>query len=168
MLLTAIEQAALSRADLPAADRKDHTLYLDEFQSLITPSTSIMLSEARKYCLSLVLSHQLTNQLDPATFHSVIGNCGTMIALRVGLEDAERLAPAFSKHEGQLTPADLCNLPNHTAYVRALINGHPSRPFSLATLPPPASNSVRVEIVRQTSQRRHAVPIAKSLPAVVS
>ncbi len=156
LLLTAVEQAALSRADLPASERKHHTLFLDEFQSLITPSTAIMLSEARKYGLGLVLSHQLTHQLDEATFHAVIGNCGTMIALRVGLEDAERLAPAFSKHEGQLTPADLCNLPNHTAYVRALIGGHPSRPFSLQTLLPPTGSSERAEIVRRTSARRHS------------
>lgn len=160
LLLTAIEQAALSRADVPEAERKDHTLFLDEFQSLITPSTAIMLSEARKYRLGLVLSHQLTHQLDEATFHAVIGNCGTMIALRVGLEDAERLAPAFSKHAGQLTPADLCNLPNHTAYVRALIDGHPSRPFSLQTLPPPVGDPARLEIVRRTSARQHAITAA--------
>lgn len=164
LLLTSIEQAALARADLQAVDRKDHTLFLDEFQSLVTPSTAIMLSEARKYCLGLVLSHQITNQLDPATFSAVIGNCGTMIALRVGLEDAERLAPAFSKHAGQLTPEDLCNLPNHTAYVRALIDGHPSRPFSLATLPPPDGDPQRAEIVRRTSARRYG--IGSSLPSV--
>jgi type IV secretory pathway TraG/TraD family ATPase VirD4 len=165
LMLTAIEQAALSRADIEAESRQPHTLFLDEFQSLITPSTGIMLSESRKYALGLVLSHQFTSQLDPATYHAVIGNCGTLIALRVGLEDAVKLAPAFSHHEGQLTPADLCNLPNHTAYVRALIDGHPSRPFSLSTLPPPEGDPARAEIVRRTSQRRHAARIpATSLP----
>lgn len=161
LLLTAIEQAALSRADIAAENRRDHTLFLDEFQSLITPSTAIMLSEARKYALNLVLSHQLTHQLDPDTYHSVIGNCGTMIALRVGLEDAEKLAPAFSKHAGQLTQLDLCNLPNHTAYVRALIDGHPSRPFSLDTLPPPVGDCLRAEIVRRTSARQFGSPICR-------
>ena len=151
--------------DVAAENRRGHTLFLDEFQSLITPSTAIMLSEARKSALNLVLSHQLTNQLDPSTYHAVIGNCGTMIALRVGLEDAEKLAPAFSKHAGQLTPVDLCNLPNHTAYVRALIDGHPSRPFSLDTLPPPKGDSERATIVRRTSARRNAIPVA---PAVSS
>lgn len=155
LMLTAIEQAALSRADMEATNRKPHTLFLDEFQSLITPSTGIMLSESRKYALGLVLSHQFTSQLDPATYHAVIGNCGTLIALRVGLEDAMKLAPAFSQHEGQLTPADLCNLPNHTAYVRALIDGQPSRPFSLSTLPPPLDNGARGEIVRRVSARRY-------------
>lgn len=159
LLLTAIEQAALTRADIPEAERKDHFLYLDEFQSLTTPSTAIMLSEARKYRLCLTLSHQLTRQLDPATYHAVIGNCGTLLSFRVGLEDAEILAPAMSKHPGQLTPADLCNLPNYTACVRLLLpDGHPSRPFSLRTLPPATPDLERAAIVRRTSQHRHGMP----------
>src|SRR5438874_7776963 len=125
--------------------------------TLTTPSTSIMLSESRKYRLCLTLSHQLTQQLDPATYHAVIGNCGTLAAFRVGLEDAELLAPAMSKHPGQLTPADICNLPNYTAYVRLLIDGHPSRPFSMQTLPPSMNiDPDRSGIIRRTSQHRHA------------
>jgi hypothetical protein len=160
LLLTAIEQAAMSRADMPEADRRDHYLYLDEFQSLTTPSTAIMLSESRKYRVCLTLSHQLTRQLDQATYSAVIGNCGTLLSFRVGLDDAEVLAPAMSKHPGQLAPADLCNLPNYTAYVRLLIDGHPSRPFSLRTLPPctETSNTERAEIVRRTSRHRHGRP----------
>src|SRR5439155_10305047 len=80
LLLTAIEQAAMTRADMPEADRRDHFLYLDEFQSFTTPSTAIMLSESRKYRLCLTLSHQLTRQLDPETYHAVIGNCGTILS----------------------------------------------------------------------------------------
>jgi hypothetical protein len=159
LLLTSIEQAALTRADMPEADRRDHYLYLDEFQSLTTPSTAIMLSESRKYRVCLTLSHQLTRQLDPATYHAVIGNCGTILSFRVGLEDAELLAPALSKHPGQLTPADLCNLPNYTAYARLLIDGHPSKPFSMRTLPPdPAAfDEERAEIVWRTSRHRFAL-----------
>ena len=158
LLLTGIEQAAMTRADLPEAERRDHYLYLDEFQSLTTPSTAIMLSESRKYRVCLTLSHQLTRQLDPATYHAVIGNCGTLLSFRVGLEDAELLAPAFSKHPGQLAAADLCNLPNYTAYVRLLVDGHPSRPFSLRTLPARSATveEDRADIVRRTSQHRHA------------
>ena len=126
LLLTSIEQAAMTRADIPEHERRDHFLYLDEFQSLVTPSTAIMLSESRKYRLCLTLSHQLTRQLDPDTYHAVIGNCGTLLSFRVGLEDAALLAPALSKHPGQLPPADLCNLPNYTAYARLLIDGHPA------------------------------------------
>jgi type IV secretory pathway TraG/TraD family ATPase VirD4 len=160
LLLTSIEQAAMTRAELPEAERRDHFLYLDEFQSLVTPSTAIMLSESRKYRLALTLSHQLTRQLDQDTYHSVIGNAGSIISFRVGLEDAELLAPAMSKHPGQLLPADLCNLPNYTAYARLLIDGHPSRPFSLKTLPPsPPDDPDRPAIVRRTSERRHALPV---------
>jgi hypothetical protein len=158
LLLTSIEQAAMTRADIPEHERRDHYLYLDEFQSLVTPSTAIMLSESRKYRLCLTLSHQLTRQLDPDTYHAVIGNCGTLLSFRVGLEDAELLAPALSKHPGQLPPADLCNLPNYTAYARLLMDGHPSRPFSLRTLPtdPNAFDDVRAEIIRRTSLHRYA------------
>lgn len=155
LLLTSIEQAALSRADRPEVNRRPHTLFLDEFQSLITPSTAILLSESRKYALGLVLSHQFTSQLDPATMHAVIGNCGTLVTLRIGLEDAQALSPAFCQFEGQVSPADFCNLPNHTAYVRALIDGHPSRPFSLNTMPPPQGDPERAATVRRTSTRQY-------------
>jgi type IV secretory pathway TraG/TraD family ATPase VirD4 len=154
LLLTSLEQAALTRAEIPEAERLDHHLYLDEFQTLVTPSTGIMLSESRKYRLCLTLSHQLTGQLDDATLRSVLGNCGTLISFRVGSEDAELLAPAFSKYPGQLKPQDLTNLPNYTAYVRLLVDGTPSNPFSLQTLPPPETGEDRSEIVRRVSQRR--------------
>lgn len=156
LLLTSLEQAALTRADLPEDERRDHYLYLDEFQTLTTPSTGIMLSESRKYRLCLTLSHQLTGQLNEATRTAVLGNCGTLIAFRVGSEDAELLAPAFSKFPGQLKPQDLTNLPNYTAYVRLLIDGTPNSPFSLNTLPAPTIADDRSEIVRRTSQRRHS------------
>lgn len=156
LLLTSLEQAAMTRAEIPEEHRRDHYLYLDEFQTLATPSTGIMLSESRKYRLCLALSHQLTRQLDEATWHSVLGNVGTMIAFRVGSEDAALLAPAFSKFPRQLQPQDLTNLPNYTAYTRLLIDGTPSAPFSMNTLPPPASDEDRREIVLRTSERRHA------------
>lgn len=154
LLLTSLEQAAMTRAELAEGDRRDHYLYLDEFQTLATPSTAIMLSESRKYRLCLALSHQLTRQLDDATWHSVLGNVGTMVSFRVGSEDAALLSPAFSKFPGQLPPQDLTNLPNYTAYVRLLVDGIPSAPFSLSTLPPP-SGSDRSDIVIRTSQRRN-------------
>ncbi|MCC7421870.1 MAG: type IV secretion system DNA-binding domain-containing protein [Planctomycetaceae bacterium] len=134
LLLTAIEQTALSRADMPEEHRRDHYLYLDEFQSLVTPLTGIILSEARKYRLCLTLSHQLTRQLDEAIYHAVIGNCGTLIAFRVGLEDATLLAPAFSKHQGQILPSDLSGLPNYKTYARLLMDDTPTIPCSLRTV----------------------------------
>src|ERR1700693_5551722 len=120
-----------------------------------------MLSESRKYRLCLTLSHQLTRQLDPETYHAVIGNCGSILSFRIGLEDAELLAPAMSKHLGQLAPSDLCNLPNYTAYARLLLDGEPSRLFSVRTLPPsPTLEPDRPAILRRTSERRYARPIA--------
>ncbi|HUY90474.1 MAG TPA: type IV secretion system DNA-binding domain-containing protein [Pirellulales bacterium] len=160
LLLTSLEQAALTRAELPESERKDHYLYLDEFQSLTTPSTAIILSEARKYRLGLTLSHQLTRQLDERTLSAVLGNCGSLVAFRVGFEDAALLAPAFSKFPGQLKPEDLTNLSNYSAYVRLLTEGVPTNPFSINTLPPPAVDDDRQEIVYRTSQRRHARPVA--------
>jgi hypothetical protein len=153
LLLTSLEQAAMTRAEIPEDDRRDHYLFLDEFQTLATPSTGIMLSESRKYRLCLALSHQLTQQLDDATWHSVLGNVGTMISFRVGSEDAALLAPAFSKFPDQLKTEDLTNLPNYTAYVRLLVDGTPSAPFSMSTLPPPEGEDRR-DIVTRTSQRR--------------
>lgn len=155
LLLTSLEQAAMTRAEIPEEDRKDHYVYLDEFQTLATPSTAIMLSESRKYRLCLALSHQLTQQLDEATWHAVLGNVGTMIAFRVGSEDAAILSPALSKFPGQLKSEDLTNLPNYLAYVRLLVDGTPSAPFSMSTLPPPMEGSRR-DIVIRTSQRRYA------------
>jgi len=155
MLLTAIEQAALSRADLNHDRRLDHSLILDEFQTLVTPSTAIMLSESRKYGLNLVLSHQLTRQLDEATRQAVLGNCGTFVTFRVGTEDAGFLAPAFSKFPEQLSAASLMGLPNYTCYVRTLLEGGlPSAPFSLQTLPKPDIPEDRSEVIRRVSQRR--------------
>lgn len=165
LLLTSIEQAAMTRAEIPEEHRRDHYLYLDEFQTLATPSTSIMLSESRKYRLCLALSHQLTQQLDEATWHSVLGNVGTMIAFRVGSEDAAHLAPAFSKFPGQLQPQDLTNLPNFMAYVRVLVDGTPSSPFSLSTLPPPI-NEDRKDVVIQTSSRRYGQKVLLGMTSV--
>ena len=157
LLLTSLEQAALSRADIPEEERSDHALYLDEFQTLTTPSTAIMLSESRKYRLSLTLSHQLTHQLDEDTWHSVVGNCGMLVSFRVGTEDALRLAPAFSKFPGQLRSGDLTNLPKYTAYARLLVDGSPSNPFSISTIPPPAGDNDRQTIIRATSNRRYGL-----------
>lgn len=86
---------------------------------------------------------------------AVLGNCGSFVAFRVGAEDAELLAPAFSKYPDQVTPAALMGLPNYTGYVRLLLDGGvPSAPFSLETLPPPEISRDRSDIVRRASRRR--------------
>ncbi|HSD56328.1 MAG TPA: TraM recognition domain-containing protein, partial [Candidatus Saccharimonadales bacterium] len=128
------QAAAMSRANVPESERKDFALYVDEFQNFSTDSFATILSEARKYHLNLIVANQFTTQLTDEIRDAVFGNTGTIVAFRVGQdEDAEALAkrmrPAFD-------PGDLLRMPNYNAAVRMLINGVPTQPFSMATLPP--------------------------------
>ena len=114
------------------------------------------MSEARKYRLNLTIANQYLAQMDEQTAAAVFGNVGTMLAFQVGAGDAEDLAEQFG---GGLTPTDMMNLPRFTAYVRLLIDGMPSRPFSMSTLPPSsASGSRRTETIRRASRHRYAKP----------
>ena len=157
-MVTSIQQAAMTRADIPEADRRDFFLYVDEFQNFTTGSFASMLSEARKFRLSLIVAHQYLSQLDEETAAAVWGNAGSIIAFQVGSDDAQVLGEQLSKHPGQLTPENLTGLPKYTAYTRLLIDGMPSAPFSINTLPPPqsASDPDRAEIIRRLSRRRFA------------
>lgn len=167
LLVTAIQQAALSRADVAETDRRDFCLYVDEFQSFTTGAFATILSEARKFRLSLTMAHQYIGQLDEQTAEAVFGNVGSMIVFQVGSEDAELLAPQLSKFPGQVRPQDLTNLPKYTAYARLLIDGQPSPPFSMETIPRSAPSSPgRQTVVRQASRRRYATPVASmAVPA---
>src|SRR5215471_6494507 len=131
LLVTQIGLAGLSRADVPEETRRDFYLYLDEFQNLATLSLANMLSELRKYRVNMVLSHQYLSQLDPQVKDAILGNTGTIISFRLGLTDAEMLAgefyPFFSARE-------LINLPNYHIYLRLMIDGVVSQPFSAGTL----------------------------------
>ncbi len=155
-LVTAIQQAAMTRADITEADRRDFYLYIDEFQNFTTSSFASILSEARKYRLSLTIAHQYLKQLDEATSDAVFGNVGSIVAFQVGADDAEPLAEQLSKHPGQLKSQDLTNLPRYTAYARLLIDGMPSNPFSMQSLSPPAVSDDRLAIVSERSRREHA------------
>ena len=127
LIVSTIGLAAFSRADLPLGDRRSFFLYADEFQSFTTLSLVSMLSELRKYGLGMTLAHQYLNQLAPEILHAVLGNAGTLISFRVGAEDAPHIArefaPAFDEE-------DLINLPNFLFYLRLMIDGSPSAPFS--------------------------------------
>jgi hypothetical protein len=155
-LVTALQHAAMTRADVPEAERKDFYLFIDEFQNFVTTSFETILSEARKYRLNLTVSHQYLAQLNEATAAAIAGNIGTIISFAVGSEDAEWLARAMAMSSGQLLPQDLTNLPKYTAYVRLLLDGIPSAPFSMTTLPPPMTDDDRTEIVLQSSRRQHS------------
>lgn len=133
LLISRFDLAALSRADIPENERKDFTLYLDEFHNFTTNSLILMLSELRKYRLSLVLAHQYLSQLEMPIRDAVLGNVGTLIVFRIGVSDAEVLGQEFAP---EFKPADFTNLPNFHIYLKLMIDGRVSNPFSAVTLPP--------------------------------
>lgn len=154
LLISSIQLAAMSRADVPEEWRSDFFLYVDEVQSFATEAFSVILSEARKYRLSLIVANQYLAQLDDATFHALFGNLGTLIAFQAGVKDAELLAGQLGS---ELTPQDLMMLARYHAYARMLIDGQPSRPFSLKTLPPGIpTDAERGDIIRKVSRHRYA------------
>jgi type IV secretory pathway TraG/TraD family ATPase VirD4 len=133
LLVTTIGLAAFSRADVPPATRKDFFVYVDEFQSFTTLALVNMFSELRKYRVGFTVAHQYLHQLEPEIRHSVFGNAGTIISFRVGAEDAPYIVQEFHERYEKL---DLLQLPNYHAYIKLMIDGQPSQPFSAATLPP--------------------------------
>lgn len=133
MMITKIQLAAMGRAKLAEVDRRDFYLYVDEFQNFATDSFATILSEARKYHLSLVLVNQYIAQIPEVVADAIFGNVGTMISFRLGATDADKmvkeLAPVFDAN-------DLVNLPNRQIYVKMAIDGVTSQAFSAHTLPP--------------------------------
>mgnify|MGYP001613027162 CR=1 FL=1 len=121
--------AALSRVDITdEKQRKDFYLYIDEFQNFTTESISVILSEARKYRLDLIIAHQFIKQLKDNIRDAVFGNVGSIVAFRIGPDDAEFMK---NKFEPVFAPQDLMNIDNLNAYVNLLINGQTSRPFNI-------------------------------------
>jgi hypothetical protein len=135
LLVTSLGLAAYSRADLPESERRPFYIYVDEFQNFTTLAIANMLSELRKFGVGMVLAHQYLHQLEPDIRHAVLGNAGTIISFRLGPEDAASVAREF---EPVFSHLDLMNLPNHDIYLKLMIDGTPSRPFSATTLPPKA------------------------------
>jgi energy-coupling factor transporter ATP-binding protein EcfA2 len=131
MLVSKISLAALSRADVPEDARRDFYHYLDEFQNYTTLSFASMLSELRKYRVNLILAHQYLAQLDILIKSAILGNAGTIISFRLGMEDAEILAKEFYPI---FAPVDLVSLPNHQIYLRLMVDGMVSLPFSADTV----------------------------------
>ena len=129
-LVSIIGLAALSRADASPENRRPFFLYADEFQTFTTLAFATMMAELRKYGLGLTLAHQYLHQLEPDIRHAVLGNAGTLISFRVGTEDAPLLAREFQPTFDTL---DLINLPNRNFYLKLMIDGSPSRPFSART-----------------------------------
>jgi hypothetical protein len=151
MLITKLQLSAMSRVDTPEHLRKDFMLYVDEFQNFATPSFASMLSEARKYRLSLIMAHQYIAQLSEEVRDAVFGNVGTMVSFRVGAADAEFLEQEFSP---VFTQQDLVNLSKYHIFLKLMIDGVASQPFSAITLPPIGSpTDVEEKVVRVSRER---------------
>jgi hypothetical protein len=139
IIVSRLQLAALSRADIPEGDRRDFYLYVDEFQNFVTDSLATILSEARKYHLNLIMAHQYISQLvhenNTKIRDAVFGNAGTMVCFRIGVEDSEIMGKEFAPVFNEF---DVINIDRFNAYVKLMINGTASRPFNMQTLPPPA------------------------------
>ncbi|MDO8622068.1 MAG: type IV secretion system DNA-binding domain-containing protein [bacterium] len=165
MMVTKTYLAAMERVNIPEHERKDFYLYVDEFQNFATDSFADILSEARKYRLNLTIAHQYIGQLmsDTSTKvrDAVFGNVGTLICFRIGAQDAEFLEPEFLPTFEQ---EDLVNLPKWNVYLKLMINGVSSDPFSAGTLPPIEvihERTGNAEKVIRSSRERYAVPRAE-------
>jgi hypothetical protein len=154
ILVGKIQMAALSRAD-SNKDFPPFYLYIDEFQNFITPSISSILSEARKYKLSLTMAHQYLSQLSDDIRNAVLGNVGSMGVFRISSEDADvlvkRLQPTF-------TTQDIMKLDNRNAYISMLIDGTPVKPFNIKTEDLPAGNADIVESLKELSALKYGRP----------
>lgn len=153
------QAAAMARAKIPEDERKDFTLYVDEFQNFATDSFETILSEARKYRLSLVLANQFMTQLKEELREAILGNVGTTITGRIGITDAEimvkRYTPVFDAE-------DLTKLPNFESVCVAQIEGVPSAPFSMAWIPPMGHQNAQLgDALRRLSAAKYGHPRAQ-------
>lgn len=152
LLVGKIQMAALSRVDMYGQKMNDFYLYMDEFQNITTDSIASILSEARKYRLSLNVAHQYIKQLEENIKNAVFGNVGSMAVYRVSPEDAEFLE---SKFKPVFSASDITKLDNYNAYVNMLVNGQPAKPFSMQAARPPEGNPDIVEPLKELSYLRY-------------
>lgn len=152
VLVGKIQMAALSRVDMFGKPMNDFYLYIDEFQNVTTDSIASILSEARKYRLSLNIAHQYINQLEESIKNAVFGNVGSMAVFRVGTEDANFLEQKFKP---VFTSADIARLDNYNAYMSMLVKGEPVKPFNIKTLAPEAGNPSIVDSLKELSYLKY-------------
>lgn len=153
MLITKMQLAAMERVDIPEPQRQDFYLYIDEFQNFATDSFSNILSEARKYRLALIMAHQYIEQLEETVASAVFGNVGTIVSYRVGAGDAEKMEVEFAP---RFVAQDLVNLPKYNVYLKLMIDGIASDPFSATTLPPIAARTGSAQKVIESSRRQYS------------
>ncbi len=155
ILLNAIQLAALYRAKQPKELRKPFYVYVDEAQSFVTLAFADMLSESRKYGVSLFLSHQYIEQLHEKIRSAIFGNVGTIISFRIGPDDALHLAKEF---QPVFSESDLIHLPKFSMYLKMMINGATSKPFSAITVPVAPTERSFVPAVIEQSRKQYAKP----------
>ncbi len=131
LIVSRIGLAGLTRTNIPEDDRRDFYVYLDEFQNFTTLSLANNLSELRKYGVNMILANQFLAQLDPLVREAILGNVGTIISFRLGSSDAELLEKEFYP---EFTATDLTRLPNYHVYLKLMVDGHVSTPFSATTM----------------------------------
>lgn len=157
-LVTRIYSSVVQRVDLEQADRKPFYLYIDEFQNFSNPTFEKILSEARKYGLSLTIAHQFIDQIDEDIRNAVFGNVGTLVNFAVGPKDAEYLTKEYAPY---LESGDLVNLGKYRAINKLTIDQAQSKPFSMRTLPPsfPKTNLEKevIDISRASYAKEKAI-----------
>lgn len=158
VLVSKLQVAAFQRADTPEEDRKDFYLYVDEFQNFTTDTFKTILSEARKYRLNLNITNQYIAQLPEDIRDAVIGNAGTILSYRIGAADSEFLEKEFPG----VTKDDMTNLPFATMYVKLLIDGTPSKTFSMQGIKTPSQpNFAQAEAIRNMTRLTYGRPVAR-------
>ena len=130
LIMASCMNAAFSRHDQPLAARRPFFLHVDEFHAFTTGALAGMMAEARKYGLGLTLAHQHMVQTEQEVFEAILGNVGSLLAFRVGANDA----PTFTRQFATVTEHDLVNLPNHHAYLQMLLDGRKTKTFSMETM----------------------------------
>jgi len=152
-LVTKFQIDAMGRADIPFEERKPFYLYIDEFQNFATESFESILSEARKYKLSLTIANQYISQIDENIKNAIFGNVWTIISFWLWYDDAEIMSKQFKE---LITPIDLLSLPKFKAYIKLMIDWVVSDPFSMKTFPLPQPESwpeVKQKVIKQSRQR---------------
>jgi hypothetical protein len=155
MLVTKVQLAAQERQNMPEKDRKDFYFYVDEFQNFANESFAAILSEARKFRLNLIVAHQYIEQLDEKVAAAIFGNVGTIIAMRVGAADALAMETEFAP---TFTPEDLVNLTKFQIYLKLMVDGVATSPFSANTMAPIALRTDSHEKVVSVSRERYSEP----------
>ncbi len=157
VLVPKILIAAMSRSDTPEDQRKDFYLYVDEFQNFATPDFATILSEARKYRLSLTVANQFVGQMEEEIKNAVFGNVGTLISFNIGVTDANFLQHWY---EPIFKEDDLINIERYNAYVKTIVSSEPVPPFSIDTTKnidelKKASNPKVGEMIKQLSRLKY-------------